>query len=145
MATNRILMGSTSELSQVMMGTLSKLDGQPKLVAVEDGARLVNALTRLLLARQPPALVVLDLTLPRVGGQSAALIIRALEKSIGEKKIPVLLYGPDSGNDELKAFCKALGSTVHLRSRADHGLADQAKRLTQAIDRIVSRNKRSQS
>ena len=139
MASNRILMASSTQLHEHMKAGVAQLDGQHKLVGVTDGARLVNAMMRLLIAKQPPALVVVDVNLSRVSGQSAAVAIRALERASEDKKTPILLYGPDASDSEIKALCKGLGSAVHLKSRDEKGQADQAMRLIKAIERVLAK------
>ena len=141
MATNRILMASSTELHTLLKGALDHLVGKPRIVGVEDGARLVNAVTRLLLAEQPPSLIVIDLNVARVGGQSAAVAVRALERAMEKKRIPILLYGPDASTPEIKEFCKDLGATVHLRSHDEKGREDQAKRLIKAMERVLTSTK----
>ena len=134
-------MASSNDLHGLMKDGISQLKDKPKLVGLQDGARLVNAMARLLLAKQPPSLIVVDLQLDRIGGQATAVAIRALERGADQKKVPMLLYGPDATDADIKSFCKGLGSTVHLRSHDEKGREEQAQRLLKAIERVLDRKK----
>jgi CheY-like chemotaxis protein len=141
MANDRILMATSDDLHTEMKTLISELEGSPKLVGVGDGARLVNALTRLLLARQAPELIVLDLALPRISGRAAARMIRALERATDTKKTPILLFSDEEESDGLKSFCKEVKSAVHLRRRMDKSSDEQIKRLVKAVDRILKKKR----
>ena len=137
MATNRILMASSTDLHTLLNGPLDEIIGQPRLIGVQDGARLINAVTRLLLADQAPLLIVVDLKIARVGGQAAAIAIRGLETGMGKRKVPILLYGPEPSTPEMKLFCRDVGAAVYLRSRNEKGRENQSKMLVKAMERVL--------
>ncbi len=138
MATARILLAEEAGLAPFAPTLLGDAADAPKVVPVQDGARCLTAFTKLVKARQPPLLVVLDDPLPRVTGRGTATAMRAIERGLGLKPTPVLFYTAEAADESLKALLSKLGRAVHLQRPADEPPAEQARRLGVAVGRLLA-------
>jgi len=138
-ARERILVGQDEAMIEATRPFLARIDQHLELVAVKDGARCVVAFTKLMRAKQPPLLVVLDDDLDRIDGEGAARALRAIERAFGtEQPVAMLYYAAEAADDTRKALLAEIGRAVHLQRRHADPIEAQARRLAKAIAKLVA-------
>ena len=105
--------------------------------AVTGGATLVGEYARCLRAGTPPAMIVSELALDEVDGRTAIRGIRAVERGLGMPPVPILAYAACRADDELSSFLQQMGHVVHLNRPSSAAVDDQARRLDQALERLL--------
>jgi CheY-like chemotaxis protein len=134
----RMLLAVDAELAPLAAQAIGGLPDAPKVVPVRDGARCLTAYTKLTKANQPPLLIVLDTSLPRIEGRAAALMVRAIERGAGKSPTAILFYTTEAADNELKALLKQLGRAVHMQRPPTDGPADAARRLGVAVGKLLA-------
>ena len=134
----RMLLAVDGELAPLAAQAIGALPNAPKVVPVRDGARCLTAYTKLIKANQPPVLIVLDTTLPRIQGRATAMLLRAIERGAGKPATAVLFYTKEPADEALKALLSSLGRAVHMQRPPSESPADAARRLGAATGKLLA-------
>ena len=133
-----ILAEDDRELARLCSEQLDRLEPSPAVEVRENGSRCIHALTGLLKAGTPPALVVLDLNQQTLGAESTGRAIRAVERGFEAAPTPIVLYVDARVDDRFRSLLSELGRTVHLRKNGDAPRDEQAHVLAVAIERLLA-------
>lgn len=106
----------------LIRAALEDAAGAPRIVFVEDGVQLVEAI-----GRELPELVVLDLKMPRMGGLET---LRRLRADPETRHVPVVVFSSGSLPDEI-AQVRALGVADVVQKPIEFGA------FLAAVHRIV--------
>jgi CheY-like chemotaxis protein len=125
-------------LVEALGASLRDHPAMPPLVGAGDGATLLAEYVRAHRAGTPPRLVIVDLALPRLDGRATALSLRAAERGLASPPAALLFYTVEAATDDLKALLSRCGRAVHLQRPTALPLAEQVRRLTVAIEKLLA-------
>jgi len=124
--------------TEALSAALREQPAMPPLVSVADGAAALGEYLRAHRAGAAPRLVIADLALPRLDGRATALALRATERGLATPPAALLLYTAEAAGDELKALLSRCGRAVHLQRPTALPVAEQARRLMIAIEKLLA-------
>ena len=93
----------------------SVLASSMKVDQVKDGRKLIASFTRMCRSNTPPVAVVLDLTLPIVGGKSSSMALRAIEDALGCGRVPIIFLSSEPKSGLLDRLINFLGDSYYLQ------------------------------
>lgn len=73
-----------------------------ELLSCEDGQAAVEQLTRALLPGDRRGVAIFDLQMPKLSGVAAAVALRAVERALQRKPLPIIFFSAVRVNDKLK-------------------------------------------
>ncbi len=82
----------------VATGLIGRAD---RVVPCENGRKLVTAMTRALAQKAKVAGVVMDVTLPIIGGKTSSIALRYVEKAFGAGRAPIVFLSPTPPDQNL--------------------------------------------
>jgi len=89
--------------------------------------------TQAFLLDASPDLAIIDLEMPRLGGYSTAVALRAVEQAFDRVPIPVLCFSAHSGDDAFRKALDTVGSATYLNKGGGGGLDELFNRLAQVL------------
>jgi len=135
----RIILAEDSRMmAELTADQLRQRPEFPASVVCDDGFRALSVFTKLQRSGQPPSLVILDMHMPRIGGATTALAMRAVERGLRAPTAPILFYTVDVADEQLKGLLGRVGRAVHLQKAGDARVEEQARRLVVAVERLLA-------
>jgi len=97
--------------------TSRRLAGE--ILKARDGAEAVEMAAAALRERRPPALVILDLLMPRLNGLHAAIALRAVERAFGAHRADILFLSGRRLDATLRPLLEELAPAYYLNKGSD--------------------------
>lgn len=134
----QILLADDAGLAEATLALIAKVPNAPEIVAVADGRAAMVAYTKMIASGRPPALIVVDTELPRIGGLGVLRACRAVERAFGHPAVAAMIYAPVAADASMKAFLAEVGRAVHLARPADQPIGEQARRCLLAARKLMA-------
>ena len=96
-----------------------------RVIACNSGRRLVTEYTRALQRGAQVRAVWMELSLPIVGGKTASIALRCIEKALGGSRVPILFLSDSALDAKLKRVLDYI-KHAQLLSRSDGGSMEGA-------------------
>jgi CheY-like chemotaxis protein len=114
-STHHILLTDDDDEDRFIMKDAFREIGQPDVIRfVEDGEQLLSRLDAIENPDELPALIVLDLNMPRRSGTET---LKSLKSDPRYQAIPVIIFSTSVNEIEMEK-CKALGATSYITKPA---------------------------
>lgn len=113
------------------------------VTTAKDGAEAVERFAAGLKAREPHALVILDVLMPRLNGIQAAVAIRAVERGFGGRSADLLFLSFRGIDPNLQPLLTELAPAYYLNKGAGGELL--GKRLEEVLGAIASSSRRAKA
>ena len=134
----QILLADNAGLADAVFMLLERMSNAPELVAISDGMEATVAFTKMIASGRPPAIVVLDESIPRITGRAMVRTFRSIERAFSQPSTPVLLYSSSPADASMKSFLSEVGRAVHLARPIDKPMEEQARRFVLATRKLIS-------
>jgi CheY-like chemotaxis protein len=124
----------TALLRQMIADALVDARVAERVITAENGEEMVERIAAQWRAREPLDLAVVDLEMPTMSGYYAVLALRAFERGMGEKPLPVVFFTARQADDKLKSALQRCVPARYLNKGTDNASpARLAVRLLQVL------------
>jgi CheY-like chemotaxis protein len=104
--------------------------------ACKNGAEFMSYLTRDLIRKNPPSLVMLDVVMPLLNGVNAAVAMRSVERAFGDSKIPILFFTVRPCDDTFRKILKYCTPAMFINKGQDASPDKMQTRVEAVVSQI---------
>lgn len=133
-----ILLSDDSAMVRELITDMLKENGLAKeVVASRDGADFITLFVRKIGEKAPISLAILDVSMPILNGINAAIAMRAIEKALKMKPIPILFFTAQKCDENFKKVLAYCSPALYVNKGISSTPDLLASRVNQVITKLL--------